>query len=393
MKSRCGSCRGFHLHRLLLSFTRHLSSALHRPPIVGCSSCFAEHLLEFPVVSSFQMKRAEEDEEDEDEGSAKRDGGVVFRPPLDPSPSSRGHVFQLNWTEDDEVDEDEEDESEKRKWDEMDEDILIVIFQKIDLEDLLLGVPFVCRSWREASKHPLCWRSLNFRSWERLFRRYFSQPAERIVLDFSKLLRYVVDKTGDNLRSIVFPRRDVTDRTLLYVSQRCPRLKSLDFQGRCDISKGAFCKALCNWKELEVINLITPPLLCKETISEMGKCCENLVQLRTRGLISEEEVFAVASELRNLRVLNLSFSSLTNNGLLTLLNECRALEYLDISNCSHVKIDDEILDKASHLKDFKYGCIESDDEEDTRPVRGLIYEEYVFGSDGSYHGEVHMVFS
>lgn len=158
------------------------------------------------------MKRAEE------EGCAKVDDSIVFRPAH--GPSSSGYVFRLNWTEDDEEDEEEEDESEKRRWDEMDEDILLVIFQKIDLEDMLLGVPLVCRSWRAASKHPLCWRTLNFRSWERLFRRYFPQGTERIVLDFSKLLRYVVDKTGDNLRSIAFPRRDVTDRTLLYVSQR-----------------------------------------------------------------------------------------------------------------------------------------------------------------------------
>ena len=49
-----------------------------------------------------------------------------------------------------------------RKWNELEVDCLINIFERLDLEELILEVAFVCKSWYRASISPQCWKSLNF---------------------------------------------------------------------------------------------------------------------------------------------------------------------------------------------------------------------------------------
>ena len=49
-----------------------------------------------------------------------------------------------------------------RKWDELDMDCLINIFERLELQELILGVAFVCKSWYRASVSPQCWKTLNF---------------------------------------------------------------------------------------------------------------------------------------------------------------------------------------------------------------------------------------
>lgn len=52
--------------------------------------------------------------------------------------------------------------SELRKWEDLDFDCLVDIFERLDMESLLLGVPFVCKSWYKASRSPSCWQHIDF---------------------------------------------------------------------------------------------------------------------------------------------------------------------------------------------------------------------------------------
>ncbi|KAJ4963671.1 hypothetical protein NE237_023610 [Protea cynaroides] len=46
------------------------------------------------------------------------------------------------------------------RWEDLHVDCLVMVFQKIGVESLILGIPFVCKSWYRASLNPLCWRYL-----------------------------------------------------------------------------------------------------------------------------------------------------------------------------------------------------------------------------------------
>ncbi|THG06350.1 hypothetical protein TEA_019986 [Camellia sinensis var. sinensis] len=51
-------------------------------------------------------------------------------------------------------------EGEKRK--ELNMDCLVNVLGRVEIESLLIDVPFVCKSWYKATRSPLCWRKLDF---------------------------------------------------------------------------------------------------------------------------------------------------------------------------------------------------------------------------------------
>ncbi|KAJ6779011.1 hypothetical protein OIU74_002742 [Salix koriyanagi] len=53
-------------------------------------------------------------------------------------------------------------EMEERKWEDLEFDCLVNVLGRVDMESLLLYVPFVCKSWYKASLNPSCWKHLVF---------------------------------------------------------------------------------------------------------------------------------------------------------------------------------------------------------------------------------------
>ncbi|XP_052188770.1 uncharacterized protein LOC127799089 [Diospyros lotus] len=52
--------------------------------------------------------------------------------------------------------------SDEPKWEELNTDCLVNVFGRLGLGSLLLDVPFLCKSWYQATKNPPCWRRLDF---------------------------------------------------------------------------------------------------------------------------------------------------------------------------------------------------------------------------------------
>ncbi|KAF3327531.1 F-box/LRR-repeat protein [Carex littledalei] len=48
-----------------------------------------------------------------------------------------------------------------RKWEDLPINCLVLIFKKVEIPCLTLSVPFVCKSWYEASLDPACWKVLD----------------------------------------------------------------------------------------------------------------------------------------------------------------------------------------------------------------------------------------
>lgn len=100
-------------------------------------------------------------------------------------------------------------ESEGRRWSEMAADCLSLIFRRLSLEDLAVGVPFVCKSWHRASLDPLCWTLLDFHDidfmpWSR-FSREFSDRYAVPRFSFSGFLRLCVARSRGSAVELAFP--------------------------------------------------------------------------------------------------------------------------------------------------------------------------------------------
>ncbi|WOK99536.1 F-box/LRR-repeat protein [Canna indica] len=128
---------------------------------------------------------------------------------------------------------------EIRRWEEMEMDCLANIFQRLSLEDMAVAVPFVCRSWLQASLDPLCWRALNFRQlnflpWSSFTRKftaaYSYSDVSADAASFSSLLKLVVARSKGVVTEIQFPLVfGASLQDLLYASNRaCPDPVAVD---------------------------------------------------------------------------------------------------------------------------------------------------------------------
>jgi len=107
--------------------------------------------------------------------------------------------------------------SAQRRWEDLNLDVLVTIFSKTGVADLIAGVPFVCSPWRDAARDPHCWKNLDFSDWGSIARRLGCRRQDPI--DFVDLLDFSITRSHDFVDSVIFP--DFADEIdLLYVADR-----------------------------------------------------------------------------------------------------------------------------------------------------------------------------
>ncbi|KAL6531320.1 hypothetical protein OROHE_014389 [Orobanche hederae] len=227
------------------------------------------------------------------------------------------------------------------RWNDMDIDILVKIFQNLSIFELTSGVGHICRTWRMAACDPLLWKTLDI--------------------------------------SLLNP-------------ERCPRLKRLVMPAWNRIKKTGICRAVRIWKDLESLtmpSISNPPYL----IEEISNSCKKFAELKIMGPCDMLFASTLATYLPNLKVLSLRCSMLFKDALTIILDNLKGLEVLNISHCLVVEVpphpaprrvlselDSSTRDKASRLKTFltcmSNACIMC---QRTRNDEGLIrwykYEE------------------
>jgi len=108
-------------------------------------------------------------------------------------------------------------------WEDLELDCLLNIFQRLALEDLALGVPFVCKSWHRASLDPFCWKFLDFRTSDftpgSKFAKRFESTYAPSSFSFTGLVKLSICrscKLAVELRFPAFYRASIED--LVYAS-------------------------------------------------------------------------------------------------------------------------------------------------------------------------------
>lgn len=107
----------------------------------------------------------------------------------------------------------------------MDIDVLVKIFQNLDIFELTSGVGHVCRTWRMAACDPLLWRTLDL---SLLKSNFIKIPLEPYVYvdgrsdkTFTRVLKIALNLSHGNISTLIFHyNMYVSDDHLSYTAER-----------------------------------------------------------------------------------------------------------------------------------------------------------------------------
>ncbi|KAL4185424.1 hypothetical protein AMTRI_Chr10g5860 [Amborella trichopoda] len=251
------------------------------------------------------------------------------------------------------------------QWANLEIDILVCIFQKLEEKDRLIGVPLVCRAWYRASKDPLYWKHLDL---ERCY-GFNCQIDGWSYLEPHKFLEFVLEKRRGVIHSIVFPSMFTTETLLLSIANRSPNIESVVFLD-CRQLKGpeeeykALCEAVSKWPLLKSITMDASDCLPKSFWRELERCCTNLSTVKIRGVtLAGKEVAHIVGHLRGIKALILDLFFINKEHVVSFLSSCKKLEHFVLRCHVGFEMDIEFLNLASGINFFR--VIESPHHDDS----------------------------
>ncbi|KAK8944123.1 F-box protein FBW2 [Platanthera zijinensis] len=248
------------------------------------------------------------------------------------------------------------DGDERRYWNELNPELLALIFKRLPADELARTMSFVCRGWRDAVAGTYCWSEIDVEEWCRRVNRVDDIDVGVVKLvalsrgSVRRLSAYRIGNwgfsftavSGDHLKVLQIPMSDVNDLTLQKYSSFLRALTTLDI---------SYCRRITS-KGIEIL----------------GKCCMSLANLRRNmsppqyestpdngvaAKINEYEALAVASTMFGIRELEMSFGRFSDYGLHAILTNCKELCSLDIRGCWNVQLEGNVGTRCDALKSFK----------------------------------------
>ncbi|XP_031107097.1 F-box/LRR-repeat protein At3g48880 [Ipomoea triloba] len=262
----------------------------------------------------------------------------------------------------------EDREYSERKWEDMDIDVLVKIFQSFDIFQLTSGIGQVCSAWRLACCDPILWKTLDISMIKSNFIKIPLEPyvyvGDQSDKTLTRLLKIALNRSRGNILTLIFHYNlYVSDVQLTYTAERSPQLKRLVMPAWNKIKKTGICRAIRMWKNLESLtmpSIANPPYL----LEEISKSCKNFAELKIMGPCDIAFASSIAAFLPDLKVLSLRCSVLYKGALLIILEGLTKLEVLNISHCLLFELpppaprkvvnelDESIRERASRLRKF-----------------------------------------
>ncbi|CAL0335039.1 unnamed protein product [Lupinus luteus] len=224
---------------------------------------------------------------------------------------------------------------EATRFDDLPYDILGIIFTKLSLEERLIVVPCVCKSWAEVIIGSYCWQEIDLGNWSRC-----CDPDK-----IDRMLKMLITRSSGSLKKLrVFEVQ--TERTFTFVVENARSLKMLRLI-RCNVTDNIvkqISPKLCMICFLDVSYCTKISAYALEIIGKNCKMLEGLKRslhpIDTVGKpIQNDEAYAIASTMPNLKHLGLTYNLMNTDGVLQIYSKCLKLEILDIRGCWGVKLD------------------------------------------------------
>ncbi|KAF3341708.1 putative F-box/LRR-repeat protein 23 [Carex littledalei] len=250
-----------------------------------------------------------------------------------------------------------------RNWAELHTGVLMVIFLKMGVMDLLRGAGCVCRSWRKVAKEePDLWRSIDMTNHGYGSDAFMLTDPTRLAIDRSshRLEEFSLEYLGD--------RCNKKNNHFINYCYRTSVLKKLCLISCYQVSEEAIAETAKRQPLLEEIQITFGSF--EEKVTEIvGKECPQLKSFKFNNswfnmppphpddvdeeVFDDDEALGIAKTMHQLRHLQLIGNRLTNEGLKAILDGCPHLETLDIRRCYNVNMDADMQARCARLKTIR----------------------------------------
>ncbi|KAJ1691467.1 hypothetical protein LUZ63_015622 [Rhynchospora breviuscula] len=249
-------------------------------------------------------------------------------------------------------------EESERDWAELHPDLLMVIFRKVGMRDVLLHASKVCSSWRSTARDdPILWRRIDTLTGIQDFPDMSKLRGEERKAAEASYTRTVTEMTkiaadwGGNCVEQLLIGEYCEDDLLDYVAERARNLKSLSVIDR-NIFRNieSMANALGRLNKLEELRIVRCKIPLGTIMKVIGLACPQLKRLKfifpnfSGKSITQEGIstrLGIPNTMFQLQYLQLVFTRTTTDELMKILERCPNLEMLDLrSSTVEVKNDD-----------------------------------------------------
>ncbi|XP_052488655.1 F-box protein FBW2-like [Gossypium raimondii] len=229
----------------------------------------------------------------------------------------------------------EEEQSEFRHWDQLPPDVLGLIFTNLSLQELLVVIPCVCKSWCKAITGPYCWQDIDLDEWT-----CRCQPHH-----LDRMLRLLVTRSSGSLLSLHVAGLQ-NDSSFSFITENAGSLQVLRVP-LTGISGSVVEETAQRLSTITSLDLSYCPKIGAKAIEAVGRHCKFLVTFcRNMHFLDsadkvepEDEANAIAATMPRLMHLELQFHFISTECVLNILSGCPHLEHLDIEGCLEVELD------------------------------------------------------
>ncbi|CAL9150100.1 unnamed protein product, partial [Musa hybrid cultivar] len=290
------------------------------------------------------------------------------------------------------------------RWEDMNPEVLALVFVGMPADVLARTVPFVCPSWREVMAGPYCWSEIDLDQWCRRVDRsdVINFVVRRLVRRSRGTLRrlsaYRLSNSGFFVHFLYLPSQivnkiiDLDIVSFFFCSVRFLSVLQIPMS---DVTDQIVEKHVESFSTLTVLDISYCLKITSKGMEALGKHCKALVQL-TRNMpppefettqddgvaakVDEGEAMAIANNMSGLEHLELAYGKFSHHGLAAILTNCTALKILDVRGCWNVKMEDNIEAMCAKIQSFRdpweddYEFSSSEDEGDNSSAEdvGLV---------------------
>lgn len=278
----------------------------------------------------------------------------------------------------------------ERSWADLTYEALVEIMKRVGFEELYVGVPLVCKAWRAASLDRGCWERVHM---EPCFRNRTEtiawwEPAFEAKVDY--MLKLAVDRSAGSLLEL--STRHCSNSAVSYLASLCPSVRLISVASSRGVTDSSICQLAKACPQLEHLDVSECQNVTITSLEQIGLNCKSLMVLKRNRFIgdydparksrlppeysrtsspanADAEVLVIATLMPNLQHLELRHSKLSDQGLVSLVDGCTNLEYLDLTGCLNLtrRALDEAPARLPNLKEL---------HKSTTPVRNVDVARY-----------------